>query len=298
MKNNSNKTLNDQVKDWWNSNPYTYGLSKKDGYRDVGDVSNQELDSKFFEKYMRKVRKHFDDAQQPTNLIASRFIDYGSLAGKRTLDIACGFGWGTVEMARAGAQVSAIDLTPRAIEATSKHLANWNLTGEARVMDAQNMEFADNTFDFVLAWGCLMHMPDTEKAIAEIYRVTKPGGRVFGYMYNKNSISYWWNIWLLRGVLMGKLRAYQGDINRLVSRFTDGESFGGNRLTKVYTPAEATEMFAKAGFKDVRFRPWGPPAMISSFPIGKFPIGRLFPYGLRKAMADRWGWGMVFDAQK
>lgn len=295
---NLSKELNDQIKDWWNTHPYTYGLSKQETYRDVGNVSNQDLNKQFFEKYMHKVRKHFDDAQLPNQPIASRFVDYASLKNKRTLDIACGFGWGTVEMARAGAIVSAIDLTPRAIEVATKHLAEWEVTAEARVMDAQNMEFADNTFDFVLAWGCLMHMPDTEQAIAEIYRVLKPGGKVFGYMYNKNSISYWWHIWFLRGILLGQLLTFRGNTNRLVSRFTDGESFGGNRLTKVYTPTEATRMFSRTGFASVKFQPWGPPEMIRSFPVNKLPLGKLLPYSWRKTIADRFGWGMVFNAYK
>jgi 2-polyprenyl-3-methyl-5-hydroxy-6-metoxy-1,4-benzoquinol methylase len=290
--------LQDQIKEWWNNHPYTYGLSKQDSYRDVGNISDDKLTIEFFDRYMRKVRKHFDDAQNVDQKLAGRFIEYDHLSGKQVLDIACGFGWGAIEMAKAGAVVSAIDLTPRAIEAARKHFELRRLQGDLQVMDAQNMEFADNTFDFVLAWGCLMHMPDTERAIAEIKRVLKPGGKVFGYMYNKNSISYWWHIWFLRGVLLGQLFPFRGDTNRLVSRFTDGESFGGNRLTKVYTPKAATTMFAKAGFTQIDFRPWGPPEMIRSFPVGKLPLGKLLPYSVRKAIADRFGWGMVFNARK
>src|SRR4051812_28713891 len=108
--------LSKQVKEWWNNNPYTYGLSKKEGYQDVGDVKNEQLDRNFFDAYMRKVRKHFADAQQPDQRIAARFLDYESLRNKKVLDIACGFGWASIEMADAGAQVTGIDITPRAIE--------------------------------------------------------------------------------------------------------------------------------------------------------------------------------------
>ncbi len=290
--------MEDKVKNWWNQNPYTYGLASKESYRDVGNVSEQELDQRFFSAYMRKVRKHFDDAQLPGEPIASRFIDYPWLKSKKALDIACGFGWSTVEMASAGAYVTAIDITSRAIEVTSKHLATRGLTGDLQIMDAQKTEFADNEFDFVLAWGCLMHMPNTEQAINEIYRVTKPGGRIAGYMYNKSSISYWWNIWFVRGILLGKLITYRNDLQRLVSRYTDGDSIGGNVLTKVYTPAEAGKMFETAGFKKVVFQPWGPPAMLKSFPFGKLPLGKLLSYRVRKAIADKYGWGMVFNAVK
>lgn len=46
------------------------------------------------------------------------------------------------------------------------------------------MEFADGVFDFVFAWGCLMHMPNTVQAVVEIYRVLKSGGKAAGYIYN------------------------------------------------------------------------------------------------------------------
>src|SRR5688500_8565633 len=120
--------LNEKVKSWWNSNPYTYGMSKKDGYRDVGDVTDTELDAAFFDHYMRKSRKHFRDAQRADEPLAARFIQYDFIPDKRVLDIAVGFGWSTVEMARAGVNVTGIDLTARAVEATQKHLELRGLT--------------------------------------------------------------------------------------------------------------------------------------------------------------------------
>ncbi|MEO1440931.1 MAG: class I SAM-dependent methyltransferase [Chloroflexota bacterium] len=159
--------LNDQVRDWWNNHPYTYGLaSSENKFQDVGDVGT--VDGHFFDEYMRKTRKRFFDAQTDDQPLAARFIDYDALDGKKTLDIATGLGWAAVEMARAGADVTAIDLTPRSIEMTSQHMAYRNLDIDLQVMDAQQMTFDDATFDFVHAWGCLMHMPDTEGAIREI----------------------------------------------------------------------------------------------------------------------------------
>lgn len=290
--------LNDKIKEWWDRAPYTYGLASGESYTDVGDVDDAQIDSHFFDEYMRKTRKHFDDAQQPGEPTAARFIPYADLKGKKVLDIATGLGWAAVEMARAGADVTAIDLTPRAVALTTQHFAHRGLTGTIRQMDAQQLAFPDNTFDFVHAWGCLMHMPDTERAIREIYRVLKPGGTSHGYMYNQNSVTYWWNFFLLRGVLQGKLLAFRFDTTRLVSRYSDGSSRGGNMLTKVYTPRQAERMFEAAGFGTVKFSPWGPPQMIELFPVRRLPLGRALPYSARKAIADRFGWGMVYRAPK
>jgi ubiquinone/menaquinone biosynthesis C-methylase UbiE len=293
------KALHDEVKEFWSKNPYTYGLSSKTGkYVDVGDIAGEETSGRFFDEYMRKVRKHIRDAQSTPESCLARFIDCDSMKGKRCLDIACGLGWATVEMTRAGATVTAIDIAPRSVELCRKHLEYRGLQATVLVMDAQRMEFPDHHFDFIVAWGCLMHMPDTELAISEIYRCLKPEGKVFGYMYNKNSVTYWWHFWFLRGILMGQLVKYRGDEQKLVNRYTDGIRLGGNPLARVYTPKEATEMFRKIGFIGVKFQPWGPPRMLDNFPVSKLPLGKLLPYGVKKKIADKFGWGMVFGAKK
>jgi hypothetical protein len=69
-------------------------------------------------------------------------------------------------------------------------------------------------------------------------------------------------------------------------------------LTKVYSIKEAEKMFLTAGFREVKFRAWGPPRMLNNFPCSKLPLGKYLPYRLKKAVSDRWGWGMTFKAQK
>jgi ubiquinone/menaquinone biosynthesis C-methylase UbiE len=264
-------TLQEAVQDWWNRNPYTFGLSKAGTYRDVGDLPDEKIDAHFFNDYMRKARKHLQDAQGPDGKLCGRFIDYEALKGKKVLDIGCGIGWSTVEMAGSGAHVTAMDLSPRAIQIATRHIEYRNLQANANTLigDAQDLKFQTSFFDYVHAWGCLMHMPQTERAIAEIYRVLKPGGTAFGYMYNKNSTTYWWHIWFLRGILLAGLVRYKGDTQKLVSRYTDGLRIGGNPHTKLYTPKQVMEMFDAAGFTAINVQPWGPPAMLDYFPISR-----------------------------
>lgn len=301
MKNSKqlSEQLTNEVKDWWNTNPYSYGLSQKKGrFKDVGDIENEKINADFFDNYMRKCRKLFDDAQLPNEKIAARFVPYADLQSKEVLDIACGFGWSLIELADSGAKVIGIDITPRAIEIARKHLAYRNLLAETKVMDAQKLEFPNDNFDYVHAWGCLMHMPQTEQAISEIYRVLKNGGKTSGYMYNRNSITFWWNRFFLKGILRGYLFRYKFNLHRLTSRFGDGASQGGNPLTKTYTPKQAEKMFKEAGFINVKFKPWGPPEMIMNFPSNRLPLGKILSYKIRKKIADHYGWGMIFTAEK
>lgn len=80
--------LQEQVWRWWNRHPYTYGLSCKDGYRDVGDIPDEKLGLLFFDEYMRKARKNKPGLQQPNEDVAASVIDYPSLHGKWVFDIA------------------------------------------------------------------------------------------------------------------------------------------------------------------------------------------------------------------
>ena len=91
----------------------------------------------------------------------------------RVLEVGCGWG----ELARriadeVGAEVSATDLSPHMVElARAAGIA-------ATVEDVQQLSFADGTFDVVVAAWMLYHVPDRDRAVSEIVRVLRPGGRL------------------------------------------------------------------------------------------------------------------------
>ena len=159
------------------------------------------------------------------------------------------------------------------------------------------MTFGDNMFDFVNAWGCLMHMPDTQEAIKEIHRTLKPDGRALAYMYNKSSWPFWFNIIFMRGILMGKLVIYRFNIDKLTSRYSDGFSVGGNMLAKFYTPREVEKMFKKAGFSKINIFPFELPKEPDQWPAAKMPLFKYLPGKIKRRM-QRWSYGLIVQAQK
>lgn len=112
------------------------------------------------------------------------------VSGKKLLDIGCGNAYVTCLYAGAGAGVSAIDLTEKAVELTKSRLNIQGLSAEVQKADAENLPFDDQSFDVVVSFGVLHHTPDTEKALAEIFRVLKPGGRILLMLYHRNSFAY------------------------------------------------------------------------------------------------------------
>jgi phosphatidylethanolamine/phosphatidyl-N-methylethanolamine N-methyltransferase len=96
--------------------------------------------------------------------------------GERVLIVGCGTG-GDLPYLDAGAQVTAVDLTPAMVERTRRRAAALGRAVDARVMDAQSLEFADASFDAVVLHLILAVVPDPAAAIREAERVLRPGGR-------------------------------------------------------------------------------------------------------------------------
>lgn len=298
MKKTEDSRENKEVAGWWENHPFTWGISKES--RDlVGRIDPSKMNLDYFEEVERKFRKHTrGGAQEDGQPLFSKLIDYAWIKGKKILDIAVGSGFSMIAFIKGGGNVVGIDITEFAIDQTKRNLACRGLTGEAIKMDAQKMSFPDASFDFANAWGCLMHMPDTQQAINEIYRVLKPRGMAFAYMYNRSSWPFWFNIIFLRGILLGKLITYRFDIDRLTSRYSDGFSVGGNMLAKFYTPKQAATFFSDAGFRSVKAFPLNLPYEPSGWPMKKFPIFKYLPQRIKAYMSKNWGYGLIVQAEK
>jgi SAM-dependent methyltransferase len=102
--------------------------------------------------------------------------------GRSVLDVACGTGQPSFAAAEAvfpGGWVVATDIAPGMIEVASRKGRALGLQGiEFRVMDAQSLDFPSATFDAATSRFGLMFCPHPAKAMAELHRVLKPGGRL------------------------------------------------------------------------------------------------------------------------
>jgi SAM-dependent methyltransferase len=170
------------------------------------------------------------------------FADFSSWKAKRVLEIGVGLGADHQRFAEAGAQLSGIDLTDRAIQHTTMRLAASNLRSVLAVGDAENLTFQDNTFDLVYSWGVIHHSPDTAKAAREILRVLRPGGDFRVMVYHKHSV-IGFMLWLRYALIVGKPMRSLDDIyaNHL-------ESPG----TKAYSRLEVPGLFPGAVDLDVK----------------------------------------------
>ena len=114
----------------------------------------------------------------PTQYVYTQMREaLGDLNGKHVLEVGCGEGWITRELAQRGAIVSAFDISPQAAENTRKVLAADNLLERCTigVMPAEMLSYPDNSFDIAIGFAIIHHL-DLGKALAELHRVLKPGG--------------------------------------------------------------------------------------------------------------------------
>ncbi|MSR69383.1 MAG: class I SAM-dependent methyltransferase [Phycisphaerales bacterium] len=130
------------------------------------------------------------------------FAQFSETKGARVLEIGVGLGADHQRFAKAGAILSGIDLTERAITHARRRLLAFNLLSDLAVGDAENMTFENDYFDVVYSWGVLHHSPNTAKAISEVFRVLKPSGTAKIMVYSTFSmvgLMLWFRYALLRG---------------------------------------------------------------------------------------------------
>lgn len=97
------------------------------------------------------------------------------LTGKNVLVIGCGFGEDALNLAKAGANVKAFDLSPESVEISRQRAAKEGLDIEFRQMVAEKLDYEDNYFEVIVARDILHHV-EIPAAFNEIMRVSKPGG--------------------------------------------------------------------------------------------------------------------------
>jgi ubiquinone/menaquinone biosynthesis C-methylase UbiE len=136
----------------------------------------------FYDEYGEREWTRFDDGRTPPASLAThlRHLQRFVRRGDRVLDVGCGPGRFTLELARLGARVVAADLSPGQLELHRRHVPEDVV--ETRVLaDVVDLSrFADGEFDATVCYGGPLSyvLDQAPRAVAELARVTRPGGHV------------------------------------------------------------------------------------------------------------------------
>lgn len=128
----------------------------------------------------------------------------GNVEGKRILDIGSGHGNCALNLAKRGAIVTSIDISTELIAGCKQRAITNGLHVDFRVMNACELDFDDETFDFVVSFVAIHHMPDLRQFYLEAHRVLKREGTIiliepkkynffieFVRKYIRNKETYW-----------------------------------------------------------------------------------------------------------
>jgi SAM-dependent methyltransferase len=238
---------------WWQNNPMRYDWGENIGSPELTKEFYLEIDKRFFEK-----AREFLDGAKDTPF--DEFIDFSSLKDKTVLEIGVGNGSHAQLLTKHAKMFSGIDITDYAVKSTNKRMELFGLKANILKMDAEKMEFADNSFDFIWSWGVIHHSANTKNVLTEMKRVLRPGGKAVLMVYYRG----WWNYYLtgiIRGLVDGSF--FRGkNIHDIIQLSTDGA------IARYYTISNWRKL-VKNIFQTKFIEIYGPKSDLLLLPNGK-----------------------------
>jgi len=165
-----------------------------------------------------------------------RVLELFDKPGGAVLDVGCGPAEMVQPLLSLGCKFWGVDPSPRMIEICRERFGEITNVDFA-VGEAAKLSYADEFFDGVLCMGVIDGLKNVEEVLAEIMRVSKPGGTIIITFANKHSPYAWWKAQVFYRLLtLGHRIAHPGTNNDPI-------------LTRrrLFSPKEASELFAGAG---------------------------------------------------
>ena len=115
------------------------------------------------------------DLKEHQNL--ARRVASGLAAGAKVLEVAPGPGYFAIELAKLGGDVTGLDISHTFVEIARRNAAEAGVKAQFEHGNASNMPFAGSSFDFLLCRAAFKNFSEPVKALEEMHRVLKTGGK-------------------------------------------------------------------------------------------------------------------------
>lgn len=234
----SNNVSIEEVKEYWDKRPCNIRHSP-------AQIGTRQ----YFDEV--EARKYFVEPHIP------QFAEFDKWKGKRVLEIGCGIGTDTINFARAGAKVTALDLSDKSLELAKKRAEVYGLSESITFYQANAEELSSvvpvEPYDLVYSFGVIHHTPHPERVIEQIRHFVKPGSIIKIMIYHRYS---WKALWIL--FVYGKGAFWK--LNELIAKYSEAQT--GSPVTYAYSK------------KSIR-------KLLRGFEITDIFIDHIFPYKIK-----------------
>jgi ubiquinone/menaquinone biosynthesis C-methylase UbiE len=194
------------------------------------------------------------------------FAEFERWRGKKVLEIGCGIGTDTVNFARHGAQVTAVDLSEESLRLAEKQAEVLGQEGAIRFYKGNAEELSSylpaEKYDLVYSFGVIHHTPNPGRVLDEIRKFVTPESRLKIMVYHRRS---WKVLWILLGYGKGKF----WKLNELIARHSEAQT--GCPVTFSYTRNSSRQLLREHGFQ-----------------VTNLSVRHIFPYRIADYVQDRY----------
>jgi 2-polyprenyl-3-methyl-5-hydroxy-6-metoxy-1,4-benzoquinol methylase len=244
-------------------------------------------------------KEYFDEVEARKYLVEPHipaFAEFERWKGKRVLEVGCGIGTDSINFARAGAQLTAVELSSESLRIAAQRADVMGVADRIQFVQANAEELTttltDEPYDLVYSFGVIHHTPHPERALAEMRVLVAPGGTLKLMVYHRRS---WKVFWIVAG--QGQGRIWKTD--ELIAEHSEAET--GCPVTFSYTRREARELVENGGFRvqDLRVDHVFPYRIRDyvEYRYVREPYFRWMPDTVFRAFERRFGWHLLVTAE-
>jgi len=197
-------------------------------------------------------REYFDQVEARKYKVEPHipvFAEFGRWTNRKVLEVGCGIGTDTINFARNGARVTAVDLSEKSLAIAKQRAEVFQLQDRIRFFHADVERLADylppDGYDLVYSFGVIHHTPRPDRALDEMRKLIGPGGTLKLMVYHRWS---WKVLWIL--LTYGRGQFWR--LARLIADYSEAQT--GCPVTYVYSRGEISRLLEKHGFEvaDIR----------------------------------------------
>ena len=214
-------------------------------------------------------REYFDEVETRKYFVEPHipgFAEFERWRGKRVLEVGCGIGTDSINFARAGAELTAVDLSSESLRIAQQRADVLGVADRIQFIQANAEELtaavSGTGYDLIYSFGVVHHTPRPERALAEMRALAAPAGTLKVMVYHRFS-------WKVLWILLAEGRGTFWKLDELIAKYSEAQT--GCPITYAYSRRQGRELVERSGFR-----------------VDELSIDHIFPYRVRDYVQYRY----------